>query len=157
MKGARPPGVLGEYRRALAFYVKEWMIRPGSHGAGAGGCTFVISTRVLFGLVPALMAILLVAGAIERGAALASGVGITSDGALKGTGSPIRVLTVGTVFMSGVFEERNTEHRPILGTAIGGVWAVEAGAREVLAMPVGRAAPPCFRRCDTPPRGPPLA
>lgn len=132
------------------------MIRARSHQAGACGCTFVILNRILLSLVPALMALLLAAGVVDRGWAFDSGVGVTSDGPLKGRGSPNRVLAVRTVFVAGITEERDNEDRSALGAAVGDEWATNGCASDVVTLPMGLTGPPRVWRCATPPTGPPL-
>jgi len=131
---------------------------PARTNAGACGCTFVILNRILLSLVPALMALLLVAGVVERGSVFDSGIGLTNDGPLKKRGSPNRVLAVRTIFVAGISEERdNDEDRPAPGVTVRDEWAAERGAGDVIAMPSGLTGPPSIWRCATPPTGPPLA
>jgi hypothetical protein len=116
----------------------------------------VILNRILLSLVPALMALLLAAGVVDRGPAFDSGIGVTSDGPLKGRGSPNRVLAVRTVFVAGITEEGDNEDRPALGVTVGDEWTADGRAGEVITPPVGLTGPPLVWRCAAPPTGPPL-
>jgi hypothetical protein len=117
----------------------------------------VILTRIFLGLVPALMALLLVAGMVEHGATLDSGVGLTSDGPSRGPGSRHRVLAVRTVLVAGIAKEQDNKDRPTFGPMALITWVADRGAGDVIAMPSSGAGPRCVRRCAMPPRGPPLA
>jgi hypothetical protein len=116
----------------------------------------VILTRVFLGLVPALMALLLIAG-IERGEAFDSGIGVTSDGPLKGPGSRHRVLAVRTVLVAGISKDQDNNDRPTLGTMALVAWATDRGAGDVIAMPRSGTGLPRVWRGAARPRGPPLA
>jgi hypothetical protein len=117
----------------------------------------VIWNRILLSLIPALMALLLAAGVVERWTAIDSDIGITNDEPLKGRGSPNRLLAVRTIFIPGLFEGQDTEDRPTLKATAASGWVAEQGAGDAVAIPAGRTGPSCVWRCATPPRGPPLA